>query len=234
MLIFLFLIGACIGSFLGVLATRLPRGESVLWGRSHCDYCGKPLRWFELIPIFSFIIQKGRCLRCHKKLSWSYPLLELVTGLGFVYLYPRVSLLVIFSCLLVIFISDMNYQIIPDSMVVIGAIAALFYYISPDTLLSAAGSFVFFYLLWLVTRGRGLGFGDVKLSVLIGLLLGYPLTIVAYYIAFLTGAGVGVILMIRRRAGWKSKIAFGPFLILGTVVAFIWGTYFITLWHTFL
>ncbi len=245
MLMFLFFIGACIGSFLGVLASRLPRNESVIWGRSHCDWCKRPLRWFELIPIISFAIQKGRCLRCKKKLSWSYPLLELFTGFFFALTYARfgqngelfLSFLILGSAFIVLFLADIWYQILPDSMILVGMIAAAGVIGIRELLphmIPAIFSFVFFYLLWAVTRGRGMGFGDVKFSFLMGFFLGFPLIVAALYIAFLTGAAVGVILMMRGRAGWKSKIAFGPFLILGTVVAFVWGPYFIALWHTFL
>src|SRR5690349_9078045 len=83
----LFIIGIFVGSFLNVLADRLPRGESVLWGRSHCDFCKKTLRWYELVPLFSYLLQNGRCRRCHKKLSVQYPLMELVTGVSFVILF---------------------------------------------------------------------------------------------------------------------------------------------------
>lgn len=223
----IFLLGLCVGSFLNVLADRLPRGESVLWGRSHCDFCRKPLRWFELIPLVSYIVQRGRCLRCHKAFSIQYPLVEIITGIGFLCIYFRfdnwiIGLFeywIIFSALLVLFISDLKYQILPDSMIIVASLAAL---VHPH-FLSAAGSFGFLYIIWAATRGRGMGFGDVKYAGFMGLFLGYPEIIIAFYSAFLTGAAVGVILILAGNKGWKSKIAFGPFLILGTVVAFFWG-----------
>lgn len=246
---FLFLIGLCVGSFIGVLADRLPRGESVLWGRSHCDYCKKTLRWYELIPLFSYVVQGGRCRRCHKRLSVRYPLIELVTGAGFVFLFFTygssvwmfVSLAILFSSLLVLWLSDMKYQILPDSMILAGTVGVLGYLYTTHVptsswgphILSAALGYVFFWALWRLTRGRGMGLGDAKFAVLMGLFLGHPLTIVALYIAFLTGAAAGVILMIGKKVRWKSAIAFGPFLILGTVVAFVWGPEFIALWNNF-
>lgn len=234
MQIFVFIIGLFIGSFLNVLAERLPRGESVLWGRSHCDFCKKNLRWFELIPLFSYIFQRGRCLRCHKKVSVQYPLSELVTGLGFAFLYPSVPLIIVFCTLLVIFISDLKYQIIPDSMVIVGGIGALLYHITPDTILSAVGSFAFLFLLWILTRRRGIGFGDVKFAVLMGLFLGFPDIIIAFYAAFLTGAFVGVILILRGTKSWKSKIAFGPFLIFGSIIAYLWSPQILVWWQKFI
>lgn len=248
MVAFVFLLGLCVGSFLNVLIDRLPRGESVLWGRSHCDYCKKPLRWFELIPIVSFVLQAGRCRRCHKKLSWQYPLVELATAIGFVWIagvvatpwsnWSHWAYWVIFSSLLVIFVSDLKYQIIPDSMVVTGIVGVIgtiggIGWIGENILvgLGAAG---FFFLLWLVTRGRGMGLGDVKLALLLGFLLGYPTIIVGLYAAFLTGAATGVILMMTGKKTLKSTIAFGPFLIIGSVIALVWGERIIRLWGSLL
>jgi prepilin signal peptidase PulO-like enzyme (type II secretory pathway) len=253
----IFILGLCIGSFLNVLIDRLPVGESVLVGRSHCDYCKKTLRWYELVPLFSFLIQKFRCRSCHKKLSFQYPLMELITGIGFVIVYyfskpsgeaELISLLVnlvIFSVMLVILMSDLKFQIIPDSMIVIGMIAALirlmamnfnfqfsiynFQFIIPY-LLSALCASAFFFLLWLFTKGRGIGFGDVKLELFLGLLNGFPGTIFALYVAFLTGAFIGVILILTGKKKWQSKIAFGPFLIAGAVIALIFNNVFLGFW----
>ena len=230
--IFLFILGLMVGSFVNVLADRLPRGESVLWGRSRCDHCKKPLRWYELIPVLSYIIQSGRCRRCHKRLSVQYPVIELVTGVGFVLLYPHhISFYLLFISLLVIFVADLKYQIIPDSMIVLGVLGALW---AGAYFLPAIGSFAFLYLVWALTRGKGLGFGDVKFAFLMGLLLGFPGVVIAFYVAFLTGAACGVILMVARYKTWKSKIAFGPFLVLGTVVALIWQPQLTALWRMFL
>ncbi|MBI5448721.1 prepilin peptidase [Candidatus Gottesmanbacteria bacterium] len=242
------LFGLCIGSFLNVLIDRLPKGQSVVYGRSHCDHCKKTLRWYELIPIVSFVIQLARCRRCHKKLSLQYPAIELLTGVGFALLFfyfadsiTKLSAYVLIFCsLIVIFFADLKYQIIPDSMVVVGIIgvgllgsvfdvrhAQVFW-------ISAFGASVFFLLLWLLTGGRGMGLGDVKLVFLLGLLLGYPGIVVALYAAFLTGAGVGVILMKARHKTWKSRVAFGPFLILGTVITILWKTQILAWWGNIL
>lgn len=245
---FIFLLGLSIGSFLNVLIDRLPRGKNVITGRSVCDYCKKTLRWFELIPLLSWALQGGRCRRCHNRLSWQYPLVEVVTGVGFVVLQgqafeARQGLALwgewlIFSALLVIFMADLKYQIIPDSMAVLGIIGVLIQ--GPARLagsalwLSAFGASGFFLLLWFITRGRAMGLGDVKFAFLMGLLLGFPGVIVACYLAFLTGAGVGVILILRGKKGLKSKIAFGPFLILGTCITLVWGPQIIEWWRRLL
>ncbi len=230
--LFLFILGLAVGSFANVLIDRLPQGESILWGRSRCDFCKKTLRWYELIPIVSFLIQKGRCRRCGKKLSVQYPLIEFVTALGFVLLYPHgIAFYILFMSLLVIFVADLKYQIIPDSMIVLGIIGTLW---NGMHVVSAVGSFAFLYLVWAITRGKGMGFGDVKFAFLMGLVLGFPGVVIAFYIAFLTGSFAGVILMMSRKKTWKSKIAFGPFLVIGTVAAWIWQPQLTALWRLFL
>lgn len=253
MILALLFFGLFVGSFINVLIDRLPKGESVVWGRSRCDHCRKTLRWYELIPLLSFILQKGRCRRCHKKLSVQYPVVELATGLGFVIIFffhwpdwsnwsdwiiSSFSYTLIFSSLIVIFVADLKYQIIPDSMVVMGIVGVGMRLIGQigsigqigATLFPALGATGFFFMLFVITRGRGIGFGDVKLGFLMGLLLGYPKIIVALYIAFLTGAIVGVILVITKKKSLKSAVPFGPFLIMGTVSAMVWGERIMSIW----
>lgn len=243
-LVFLFLIGLCVGSFCNVLAERLPRGEDVLASRSHCDFCKKILFWYELIPFVSFILQKGRCRRCHKPLSYQYPLIELFMGLGFVVIgfmagAPTVTLvssLMLFSMSVVILVADLKYFIIPDAALVVMGLVGLFFLTTLPFqeikmhLLSAMGAFVGFYMLYKITKEKGMGFGDVKLAGVLGLLLGFPNIIIALYTAFLTGAMVGVILMIAGKAKMKTKMPFGPFLILGMVVSFLYGLPIYTWW----
>ncbi len=227
-----FFVGLAVGSFANVLIDRLPKGQSVLWGRSRCDYCKKTLRSWELIPVVSYVLQRGRCRRCHKRLSYQYPLIELVTAVGFVFLYPQFAYWIIFSSLLIIFVSDLKYQIIPDSMVILGILGALGALgMKANNLASAIGASLFFLMLYLITRGRGMGLGDVKLAFLLGFLLGFPGIVVSLYGAFLTGALAGVILILRRQKKLKSKIAFGPFLILGTVVELLWGQNILAWWR---
>ncbi|KKU80689.1 MAG: Prepilin peptidase [Candidatus Gottesmanbacteria bacterium GW2011_GWA1_47_8] len=237
-----FVLGLCVGSFANVLIDRLPKGESVWFGRSHCDHCKKTLRWFELIPLLSFVLQTGRCRRCHKKLSIQYPLVELATGFMVVLIQGQafearqgLALGLIFSSLLVIFVADLKYMIIPDSMIVIGIFGVLLQGRALGGLqgsaLSGLGAAVFFLALFLVTRGRGMGFGDVKLAFLLGLWLGFPRIIIALYLAFLTGAVVGVTLILGRKKKLKSKIAFGPFLVIGAIGAYFYSGQILTWWE---
>jgi leader peptidase (prepilin peptidase)/N-methyltransferase len=234
MIVFLFVLGLAVGSFANVLIDRLPKGESIVWGRSHCDYCKKTLRWYELIPVVSYIVQSGRCRRCHKRLSVQYPMIEFITGIGFASLYITnvyPSFYLLFISLLVIFVADLKYQIIPDSMIVLGIVGTLG---TGFHLVPAIGSFAFLYFLWILSRKRGIGFGDVKFAPLMGVLLGFPGVVFAFYVAFLTGALAAVILILGRKKTWKSKIAFGPFLVGGTVVALIWQPQLISLWRMYI
>lgn len=240
-ILFAVVAGLSIGSFLNVLIDRLPRGEDIVIKPSHCDYCKKPLRWFELVPLLSFLVQGGRCRRCRKRLSWQYPLIEGLTAIGFSAIVllgfesiPELILrCIVVSSGIVIFMIDWKHQLIPDVMLgimllsTIGLGIPLSWSDRLTHLISGAVCSAFFFALWFGTRGRGIGFGDVKLGFVMGVMLGYPGTIIACYIAFLTGAFWGVILMITHKAGLKSRIAFGPFLILGIVVTYVFGT---TIW----
>lgn len=242
-----FLWGMCIGSFLNVLIDRLPFGESVVWGRSHCDHCKKTLSWFELLPVLSFLLLGGRCRRCHTRLSWQYPLVEVCTGIGAVFFFTRfysfplmlVWIVPVFISFVVIFFSDVKYQIIPDSMVILLGIGSTVHLLIPYRLLiiqyvlSGTAAAGFFFFIWFLTRGRGMGLGDGKLAFALGLLLGFPGILIALYTAFLTGAILGVILILTGQKSLKTKIAFGPFLLAGTLVSLFWGQQILSFWHKF-
>jgi len=258
MLIVLFLLGLCVGSFLNVLISRLPKNESVIQGRSHCDYCKRTLQWYELIPLLSFVVQKGKSRCCKKPLSIQYPLVELLTGIGFVLLFrlqssaisPHffnfysiillTSYFVLLSSLIVIFISDLKYEIIPMPMIITGIIGALIYLfittnnerLTMNYFVPAILAFFFFWLLWFFTKGKAMGDGDMYLVLLVGLLTGFPKIVVSLYAAFLTGALSAVILMIGGKKGLKSHIAFGPFLIIGLVIALLFGDAIIIWWRS--
>jgi len=244
-----------VGSFLNVLADRLPRGEDVLTSRSHCDHCKHKLLWYELIPLLSFLLQQGNTRCCHKKLSFQYPLSELVTGVGFVllsvfpfphgfslqssFLIPYSLFLILFSLMLVIFIADFKYEIIPMEMIIIGFFTALcFHFINFTNLMNftnfffaALGAGAFFFCLWFFSKGKAMGDGDIYLASLLGFLMGFPNIIISLYAAFLTGAVVGVILILQRKKRLKSHIPFGPFLILGYGITVVWGANILQIWR---
>ena len=231
---FIFIIGASVGSFLNVLIDRLPKDKSIL-GRSHCDFCGKKLKGADLIPIFSFIFLRGRCRYCHKKLSFQYPLVEAITGLTFLSIFnlqPSVfSLLTLWgiaSCLIVIFFSDVKYHLISDyillALLVFSALSHL-QQISqfPNFLISGLVVSAPIFLIYFLSKERAMGLGDVYLAAIIGFLLGWKAGFIALYVAFVTGAIFGLILIILKKKKIKSKIPFGPFLVVGALTLLFWS-----------
>ena len=232
-------LGLVIGSFLNVVIYRLPRGLGYVRGRSFCPKCKHKINWFDNVPVISFLILKGRCRFCGRKISWRYPLIELLAGALFYlsYLSHLSFLSYLLICgLVVIFFVDLEHQIIPDEIVIPLSVLFLGYrlltniqYLISNFLITGIVSFLFLYLIHLLTKGRGMGLGDVKLAFLMGLVLGFPKIVVAFYLAFLTGAFVGVILILLSRAKLKQKIAFGPFLVFGTIFSLLWGEKIVTL-----
>lgn len=241
-----FLYGICIGSFLGVVIQRLPLGKSITKGRSYCDSCKHSLSWHDLIPLFSYLSLRGRCRYCKKSIGIASIGYELLTGLGFVLcvlmtqfslmhfsLTSLLSLLYawyLFCVLEVVFFVDLRHYYIPDVVIFPAMVISLGYafcYHFP-TLLSYASSGAiagaFFLFLYVITKRKGMGLGDVKFAVLMGLILGFPQIIVALYIAFLTGAVIATILIICRVLKLRgSIIPFGPFLVVGTFISYFWG-----------
>ncbi len=234
----LFIIGIFVGSFLNVVIDRLPRKEGFITGRSHCDLCGHALAWYDLIPLLSYAFLLGKCRYCKKFIGYEYPLVELTTGLTFFllpFIYTQqftlffVDTLFLLALFIVIFYTDIWYGIIPDIILFLALFTLLPVFIFTPSLilphiLAGIGACLFFLALFLGTRGRGMGFGDVKLAFFLGLLLGYPRIIVSLYAAFLTGAGVALILILWRKKKLRGDtIPFGPFLIVGAVLALFWG-----------
>ena len=239
-LIVVFIGGLFIGSFLNVLIDRVARDEKFLLGRSYCESCHHLLSWLDLIPLFSFIFLAGRCRYCKSKIPLWLPLGELVTGLVFTLIvfwswglaWWLVTLrLLIASFLVVIFLADLKYRLVYGLIIYPALITVFIYQLIvlkslanlTNLLLSSVLTGLFFYGLYLLTKKRGLGFGDVQIGFLLGLLLGYPAIIVALYLAFLTGASTGIILIILGRAKLKTPIAFGPFLVFSAFVAWFFG-----------
>ncbi len=234
-----FILGLSVGSFLNVLIDRLPKGRDVIRGRSHCDYCKHSLSWYELIPIASWIIQLGKSRCCGKHLSIQYPFVELVTGGVFVTLYllffSNPLLFISYCCIsiavIVLFGTDLKCELLPTPLLLLWLFGAVLRFIalqpSGGDLLYVYGipslcAGLFFFLLWFFSNGRAMGDGDMWLAILIGLVTGYPGIIIALYIAFLTGAAVGVILILGGLKTLKSHIPLGPFLLFGMVVEQLW------------
>ncbi len=227
--------GLVVGSFLGALSYRWPRGMSVVGGRSFCPHRKHKIAWFDNIPVISFILLGGKCRNCHKKISLRYPTIELAGGLGFVGLglirsgWELPYLLIVFSILVAIFVIDLEHQLIPDNLVfflLIITYSLLLTTSAPDFYARVASGFaaaLFLLSIHLITRGRGMGLGDVKFALFGGTFFGWPGLLTWLYVSFLTGGALALILILSGRARLKQKIAFGPFLIVGLAIAFIWG-----------
>lgn len=244
----IFILGLCGGSFVNMLVYRtavkyeLTKNKIVNKKRSFCDFCGRQLKWYENIPVISWMIQKGRSRCCQKKLPILYPITEITTGLLFLIFSLKFEIsnlnffigLIIITLLVFLTVFDLKYLILPDfavvTLIIISFLGVVFDEpnIIPYFLSGLAGG-GFLWLLNLITKGKGMGLGDVKLAVFMGLFLGYPKIIVAFYVAFVVGAIVGIILMIFKKIKKKTQIPFGPFLILGTLVAWFWGSKIIEL-----
>ncbi len=218
-LIFVLLFGLVLGSFVNVLIWRVPKGLT-LAGRSFCPNCRRKISWFDNIPLLSFILLKGKCRNCKKKVSWRYPLVELLFGAITLLLFLKFGLTlefifyVLLSIILVsIFVIDLMHQIIPDELVFAGTAISLLFNFSFGNLFSGFLAATFLLVLHLITKGKGMGLGDVKLAILGGMVVGLNNVFYWLALAFLTGAVIGCILILGKSANLKSKIAFGPFLI---------------------
>lgn len=251
-IIFLFLFGLVVGSFLNVVIYRSVHGEDFVKGRSRCDHCKKQIAWYDNIPLISYILLAGRCRYCKKPISRQHPAIELLTGLLFVWWYvigstffqltqepagviQKLFWLAVGILLLIIFATDWLYQIIPDYASYALAILSFTYRLTLSVLgimrwedfwlsiASGIGLMLFIGALWFFTKGRGMGFGDVKYALGMGWLLGWPRALVGVFLAFILGAIIGVLFIALRLKKVKDKIAFGPFLVLGTAIALIWG-----------
>ncbi|MBI2592955.1 MAG: prepilin peptidase [Candidatus Colwellbacteria bacterium] len=295
--LFLFFLGLAVGSFLNVVSIRYSPEKKLfhgIAGRSYCDHCGKTLSWYELIPLFSFLIQLGRCRSCHATLDLQYPLVEFLSGVIFTAVpvsflanldqsfyamarvfYPwfevtrrtltggltegwimTILWILVFLTLLLIAVIDFRLKVIPDGLnIFLGVLAvtalATRYYFQDFGLIKGAvhdsfmGSYavmfrfsdgllinyltgallgvIFFGGLYFITRGCGIGFGDVKLALPLGLILGYPDIVLVSMISFILGAIVGVYFILIKKKGMKDSLPFGPFMVLGVTLVFFFG-----------
>ena len=280
-LLILFIFGLAIGSFLNVVAMRYD-GErfllstKMIGGRSHCEQCGKTLRWFELVPLFSYVIQGGRCRRCKARLSIQYPIVELISGLIFAFVplalgigsivpaggasivapiaAPLVAVAVLWiavsEALLVMSLIDIRLGIIPDELNIFLGVAGVFLviisagyfgaanisFLGPYAaifgwqgsvvvakIIGAAVAGIFFAALIAVTRGKGMGMGDLKLAIPLGLIFGWPDILFVLVFAFVIGAAAGLFAIVRGKNSMKGTLPFGPFLALGAATVLFLG-----------
>lgn len=229
-----FIYGLIIGSFLNVVIYRIPQEESIL-GRSYCPQCGRELKWYDLIPVVSFLLSSGHCRSCGKSISWQYPLVELLTGALFVVLYFKFGLTVhcgalafLVSLLIASSIIDYRLQIIPNKLTYFGIIIGLifsiiFKYISiKSALLGLVIPSGFLLLIALLTKG-GMGIGDVKFAAMIGSFIGPKLTLLGIFLGAAIGSIIGLLLITVGKKGRKSKLPFGPLIAIGVLMMILWG-----------
>lgn len=220
-----FIIGAILGSLSYALALR-SLGKESFWGRSYCPHCKKTLQWYDLFPIVSFLLYRGKCRYCHKSISKEYLLVEITMGILIAFLFWQqfnIFNLFFVTALTILFITDLKKMLIPDRIILPAIIIALAAKPFAGNILTALGIAGFFYALILITKGKGMGGGDVKLGGFIGLGLGFPNGIVAIFLAFLLGAAFSIVALILRKKRLGQHIPFGPFLVLGSLIALFWG-----------
>ena len=236
--------GLAVGSFLNVCIDRLPRGESLVHSRSHCEGCSRQLTAGELVPVISYLVLKGRCRSCGARIPRRLPCVETATGLIFAGLYlaygPTGSFLLLaaYACILiVVFVVDLEHGLILNKVVYPAlALALVVAAIVPPQWLgdfgphpvvsAAAGAATGFFLLFiiaLVARG-GMGWGDVKFAAFMGAATGFPIIFVALFVGIILGGVVGLILLASRKKSRKQAIPFGPFLAAGTMASLLWGS----------
>ncbi len=236
MLILLLVIGLLFGSFFNVVGLRIPKKQSIVFPPSHCPRCEKRLQPLELIPVLSYLFQSGKCKGCGLPISPLYPLMEAATGLLFMLVYLEYGIgwetvlgILFVSLLVIITVSDMVYQLIPNRVLLPFFILFLVLrYLFPFEgsyaahLLGMTGAFAFFLLLAVVTRG-GIGGGDIKLYGVIGLFLPPSLLILTILLSSLFGSLYGLVLFLARRASRKTMVPYGPFIALGAIFSYLYG-----------
>lgn len=227
--------GLLVGSFLNVCIYRVPRRESIVWPASRCTECGRHLAWYENVPVFSWLLLRGRCRTCGAGISSMYPLVELTTAVLFAagaVLYGPSLLLVsrlVFGCaLIVLFAIDLRHRILPDVITLPGIAVGLAasFALPPGWFSSLAGVIVGGGILFAIAeayyrvRGQhGLGMGDVKMLAMVGAFLGWQLAILTLVFASFAGSIVGVALIASGRGGLQAALPFGTFLAVGAFVA---------------
>ena len=239
-----FALGLVVGSFANVCIYRLPRQESVVWPGSHCPRCQAPIRWYDNIPLLSFVLLRGRCRGCGEPISWRYPIVELLTGVLFLQGVATfgVSLralqsLVLGTLLVIVFFVDLDHYIIPNRITYPGIVIGLLFaalsegrfdwrrvVIAAVTAAALGGGFILVNILSaLLLKQEGMGMGDAKLAAMIGAFLGWPIGAVAILLGVFIGGALGLLLLALRIKGRREQIPFGPALAAGAAVAMWWG-----------
>ena len=243
----IFVLGACIGSFLNVVMSRTSAGKSVVHGRSQCRSCARLIEARDLIPVLSYVLLHGRCRHCHSSISWQVPAVEIATGILFVVLYlvvsapsnddvgpvyQSVNLLRVWmfaAYLIVIFVYDLRYMLILDRFTIPAMLLAVTLNLWMGTLpagsILAGGAVLagFFWIQFAFSKGTWVGGGDIRMGALMGCMLGFQQGLVALFLAYVMGAIVGVAMMAGGKATRKTPVPFGSFMAVSTVIVLLVG-----------
>jgi leader peptidase (prepilin peptidase)/N-methyltransferase len=235
LLILAFILGLFVGSFLNVCIDRLPQGQSIINPPSHCSACNHKLGILDLVPLFSYLWLRGRCRYCQAHISLRLPIVEVITGFLFTFLYWKFGLglelgiSLVYACLLIIiFVIDLENQLVLNKVIYPGMILALafsFFWPGLGVIRALEGGALGLAVmaLPLIIYRRGMGMGDVKLGALVGLMTGFPLVIIALFLSVVAGGLVGGILLAFKIKKRKDPIPFAPFLATSAMVTLLWG-----------
>ena len=234
-MVYLFVVGLFFGSFFNCMADRLSNNESIFYPGSHCDNCKHRLTWYELIPVFSYLFQGGRCSKCKVKLSIWYPLTELLTGVLFAFSfylygfsYQTILSIIVSSVFMVTIISDAKYMIILDEILIAGVICSSIVYLLDTNLIGVANRFIYGLVLFSIMllikvfgdstfKQESLGWGDIKLSFYVGLVLGVKLGIMYIFLGAFLALPYALYQSIKKKG---NVLPFGPFLVLAFIILF--------------
>ena len=245
------LLGAVVGSFLNVVILRLPKGGSLVFPASHCPQCGYTLRWYDNIPLVSFVLLRGRCRQCRQAIALQYPLVELAMAMLSVLLLQHFGWSFVFfyyflfvAALLVIIFIDIHHQIIPDSISLPGIVLGFAgSFLNPLVSWQQSGLGIFCgggilftvaYGYFLLTKREGMGGGDIKLLAMIGAFLGVQSLLFVVFFSSLSGSIIGIMAMVRQKKGGQTRIPFGPFLAIAAGIFLFLQEAIFKIWHMYL
>ncbi len=236
----IFVLGIIIGSFLNVCIYRIPREESIAFPSSHCTACSHPLKWYDLIPLFSYLTLHGKCRYCKGEISLQYPMIEALNGILYLITFHFYGLSlqfifysIILSILIAISLIDYYHKIIPDGLTLMIFIVTIVYkavnlfafgvplHIWENVFGLLAGG-VLFFLIAIVSNG-GMGGGDIKLIAALGFILGLKKTLLNILLSFIIGAVFSIFLLFMRKKGKKDEIPFGPFINISFLITILFG-----------
>ena len=244
-IILFFVLGLVFGSFFNVVGLRLPKNIPFARDRSRCPYCGHSITLIENIPLFSFLVQAGRCRKCKEKISPLYPAIELTTGILFALSFhllgwqiELIIALLLVSLLMIILVSDLKYMVIPNKVLLFFLpILIIFRILEPldpwwSSIAGALTGLLLLALIIIISRG-GMGAGDMKLFGLLGIVFGVNKILLALFLSSLIGAIIATFLLCTKRINRKQPVPFGPFIVIASLITYFYGDYLLNLYFQF-